>query len=51
MQRALYDRESAELENEDVILHVGCPDRSSFIKLDDYIRIAKPQLAKIAVRG
>jgi Ala-tRNA(Pro) deacylase len=38
-------------ENEEVVFNAGRLDRSIFIKLDDYIRIAKPQLAKIAIRG
>ena len=38
-------------ENEDVVFNAGRLDRSIFMKLDDYIRIAKPQLAKIALRG
>jgi len=38
-------------ENEEVVFNAGCLDRSIFMKLDDYIRIAKPQLAKIALRG
>jgi Ala-tRNA(Pro) deacylase len=38
-------------ENEDVVFNAGRLDRSIFMKMDDYLRIAKPQLAKIAVRG
>jgi Ala-tRNA(Pro) deacylase len=38
-------------QNEDVVFNAGHLDRSIFMKLDDYIRIAKPQLAKIALRG
>lgn len=38
-------------ENEDVVFNAGRLDRSIFMKLADYLRIAKPQLAKIAVRG
>jgi Ala-tRNA(Pro) deacylase len=38
-------------ENEDVVFNAGRLDRSIFMKLDDYIRIAKPQLVKIALRG
>jgi Ala-tRNA(Pro) deacylase len=37
-------------ENEEVVFNAGRLDRSIFIRLDDYIRIAKPQLAKIALR-
>ena len=39
------------LQNEEVVFNAGRLDRSIFMKLDDYIRIAKPQLAKIALRG
>ncbi len=38
-------------ENEEVVFNAGRLDRSIFMKLDDYIRIAKPQLVKIALRG
>ena len=38
-------------ENEEVVFNAGRLDRSIFMKLNDYIRIAKPQLAKIALRG
>ena len=38
-------------ENEDVVFNAGRLDQSIFMKLDDYIRIAKPQIAKIALRG
>ena len=38
-------------ENEEVVFNAGRLDRSIFMKLDDYLRIAKPQLAKIAVHG
>ena len=38
-------------ENEEVVFNAGRLDRSIFMKLDDYIRIAKPQLAKIALRS
>jgi Ala-tRNA(Pro) deacylase len=38
-------------QNEDVVFNAGRLDRSIFMKLDDYLRIAKPQLAKIALRG
>src|SRR5512133_4187611 len=39
------------LQNEEVVFNAGRLDRSIFMKLDDYIRIAKPQLVKIALRG
>src|SRR6266508_1595632 len=38
-------------ENEEVVFNAGRLDRSIFMRLDDYIRIAKPQLLKIALRG
>jgi Ala-tRNA(Pro) deacylase len=38
-------------ENEEVVFNAGRLDRSIFMKSDDYLRIAKPQLAKIALRG
>ena len=38
-------------ENEEVVFNAGCLDRSIFMKLDDYLRIARPQLVKIALRG
>ena len=38
-------------QNEEVVFNAGRLDRSIFMKLDDYIRIAKPVLVKIAVRG
>lgn len=38
-------------ENEEVVFNAGRLDRSIFMKLDDYIRIAKPQMAQIALRG
>lgn len=37
--------------NEEVVFNAGRLDRSIFMRLDDYIRIAKPQLVKIALRG
>jgi Ala-tRNA(Pro) deacylase len=38
-------------ENEEVVFNAGRLDRSIFMKLVDYVRIAKPQLLKIALRG
>jgi Ala-tRNA(Pro) deacylase len=38
-------------ENEVIVFNAGRLDRSIFMKLDDYIRIAKPELEKIALRG
>ena len=37
-------------ENEEVVFNAGRLDRSIFMKRDDYFRIAKPQLVKIASR-
>jgi Ala-tRNA(Pro) deacylase len=38
-------------ENEEVVFNAGRLDRSIRMKLGDYLRIAKPQLVKIALRG
>ena len=38
-------------QNEEVVFNAGRLDRSIFMKLDDYLRIAKPHMAKIALRG
>jgi len=38
-------------ENDEVVFNAGRLDRSIFMKLDDYLRIAKPQLVKIGLRG
>ena len=38
-------------QNEEVVFNAGRLDRSICMKLDDYVRIAKPQLIKIALRG
>ena len=38
-------------ENEEVVFNAGRLDRSIFMKSSDYFRIAKPQLAKIALRS
>jgi len=38
-------------QNEEVVFNAGRLDRSIFMKLDDYLRIAKPQITKIALRG
>lgn len=38
-------------QNDEVVFNAGRLDRSIFMKLDDYIRIAKPQMSKIALRG
>jgi len=38
-------------ENEEVVFNAGRLDRSIFMKLSDYIRIAKPQMVKIALGG
>jgi len=39
------------LENEEVVFNAGRLDRSIFMKLDDYVRIARPQIVKIALRS
>jgi len=36
-------------QNEEVVFNAGRLDRSIFMQLDDYIRIARPQLVKIAL--
>lgn len=38
-------------ENEEIVFNAGRLDRSIFMKLADYIRIAKPMLVPIAIRG
>lgn len=38
-------------ENAEVVFNAGRLDRSIFMDLADYIRIAKPQLIKIALQG
>jgi Ala-tRNA(Pro) deacylase len=38
-------------QNEEVVFNAGRLDRSIFMRMEDYIRIAKPQLVKIALRG
>lgn len=38
-------------QNEEVVFNAGRLDRSIFMKLSDYLRIAKPQMATIAQRG
>jgi Ala-tRNA(Pro) deacylase len=38
-------------ENEEVVFNAGRLDRSIMMKLDDYIRIAKPILVNIALRS
>jgi Ala-tRNA(Pro) deacylase len=38
-------------ENEEVVFNAGRLDRSIFMKMEDYFRIAQPQLVKIALRG
>ena len=38
-------------ENEEVVFNAGRLDRSIFMSLEDYIRMAKPQFAHIALRG
>lgn len=38
-------------QNEEVVFNAGRLDRSIFMKLEDYIRIANPQLVKIALQS
>jgi Ala-tRNA(Pro) deacylase len=38
-------------ENDEVVFNAGRLDRSIFMKIDDYIRIAQPVLVRIALRG
>lgn len=38
-------------QNEEVVFNAGRLDRSIFMKLDDYVRIARPQMVGIALRG
>jgi Ala-tRNA(Pro) deacylase len=38
-------------ENEEVVFNAGRLDRSIFMNSEDYLRIAKPRLAKIALRS
>lgn len=38
-------------ENEEVVFNAGRLDRSIFMKMKDYIRIAQPRLEKIAIRS
>ena len=38
-------------DNEEVVFNAGRLDRSIFMKMEDYIRIANPRLVKIAVRS
>ena len=37
-------------ENEEVVFNAGSLTKSIFMKMEDYFRIAKPQVAKIAAR-
>ena len=38
-------------ENEEVVFNAGSLERSIFMKMEDYFRIASPQVAKIASRA
>ncbi len=38
-------------ENEEVVFNAGSLERSIFMKMEDYFRIANPQVVKIALRG
>ena len=37
-------------ENDEVVFNAGSLERSIFMKMEDYFRIAKPQVVKIALR-
>jgi len=39
------------LENEEIVFNAGRLDRSIMMRLDDYVRIARPQIVKMAVRS
>jgi Ala-tRNA(Pro) deacylase len=38
-------------ENEEVVFNAGSLERSIFMKMEDYFRVADPQVVSIAVRG
>ena len=38
-------------ENEEVVFNAGSLERSIFMKMEDYFRVASPQVVKIALRG
>lgn len=38
-------------ENDEVVFNAGSLERSIFMKMEDYFRIANPQVVKIAIRG
>jgi Ala-tRNA(Pro) deacylase len=38
-------------ENEEVVFNAGSLERSIFMEMEDYFRIANPQVTKIALRG
>ena len=38
-------------ENDEVVFNAGSLERSIFMKMEDYFRIAKPQMVSIALRG
>ncbi len=38
-------------ENDEVVFNAGRLDRSIFMKMDDYFRVAQPQTVKIALRS
>ena len=38
-------------ENREVVFNAGRLDRSIFMNMDDYFRIALPQVVKIAIRS
>ena len=38
-------------QNDEVVFNAGRLDRSIFMKMEDYIRIAKPQITQMSLRG
>lgn len=37
-------------ENDEVVFNAGSLEKSIFMKMEDYFRIANPQIANIAIR-
>lgn len=50
-ERLLLLADPSIRQNEEVVFNAGRLDRSIFMRLDDYLRIAQPQLAEIALRA
>jgi prolyl-tRNA editing enzyme YbaK/EbsC (Cys-tRNA(Pro) deacylase) len=38
-------------ENDEVVFNAGSLEKSIFMKMEDYFRIANPQVVSIALRG